>query len=259
MSFRFSCYRCVIVFSLTAINQTSYLAQVAVETTRSDTNSTQLFESESTSQDSKEIWNLSELEWERVANLKEGIRGTLSIENISPVEILGIHARNEHDRRRYAELWAKIVYEDTQRILAFQHAFDAAMRELTQGQNMIDLSRLPNRKATQHEFNLNDRLVLFDQFPCGDCRSTLARIRQVLHRVGGLDIYIQSLDAEDEYQLRQWAESAGISRLEVRSRRITLNFDSGLLQKIRPEAPDPPILMKRQGDQFQVIQFSALP
>ncbi len=37
-------------------------------------------------------WNLSEMEWQRYRQLMQGIRGSISPETISPIEVLGIHA-----------------------------------------------------------------------------------------------------------------------------------------------------------------------
>ena len=66
-----------------------------------------------------ENWNLSEEEWQRYETLKKGIRGRLSAANISPIEVLGIHARDDAERQRYALRWASIMYEDAERVLSF--------------------------------------------------------------------------------------------------------------------------------------------
>ncbi|MDZ7753293.1 MAG: hypothetical protein U5S82_16990 [Gammaproteobacteria bacterium] len=55
------------------------------------------------------IWGLSLDEWQRYRTLMEGIRGSISPGTISPIEVLGIHARDEAERRRYAEQWAVMM------------------------------------------------------------------------------------------------------------------------------------------------------
>ena len=52
------------------------------------------------------IWDLSDTEWRRYRSLMDGIRGSISPATLSPIEVLGIHARDEAERRRYAERWA---------------------------------------------------------------------------------------------------------------------------------------------------------
>ena len=91
----------------------------------------------------------------------QGIRGSISPSTISPIEVLGIHARDEAERQRYAEAWARIMYEDAGRILAFQQAYDAAVKRLYPNQPLIDVSRLPGKSAETTEFQSTDRLLFF--------------------------------------------------------------------------------------------------
>ncbi|MEW8057076.1 MAG: TIGR03759 family integrating conjugative element protein, partial [Candidatus Thiodiazotropha sp.] len=49
------------------------------------------------------LWGLSETEWRRYKQLMQGIRGSISPATISPIEVLGIHARDDAERQRYAE------------------------------------------------------------------------------------------------------------------------------------------------------------
>ena len=48
-------------------------------------------------------WGLSATEWQRYQQLMQGIRGSVSPATISPIEVLGLHARDSDERRRYAE------------------------------------------------------------------------------------------------------------------------------------------------------------
>ena len=65
------------------------------------------------------VWALSEDEWRRYRLLMQGVRGSVSPATLSPIEVLGIHARDTQERRRYAEQWARMMREDAERILAF--------------------------------------------------------------------------------------------------------------------------------------------
>jgi len=94
-------------------------------------------------------WNLSDTEWRRYRSLMDGIRGSISPATLSPIEVLGIHARDEAERRRYAERWARLMREDAERILAFQHAYDQAWQRLFPAEPLIDLARLPDEKASE--------------------------------------------------------------------------------------------------------------
>ena len=64
-----------------------------------------------------EAWDLSDIEWQRYRALMEGIRGSISPATLSPIEVLGIHARDEGERRRYAERWARLRAAQGDRLL----------------------------------------------------------------------------------------------------------------------------------------------
>ena len=87
-----------------------------------------------------QIWGLSNEEMVRAKVLLEGPRKSFSVENLSPVEALGIHARNDAERRRYAEIFARAFHADVERSLAWNEAFTEAMQRLYPNEPVIDYS-----------------------------------------------------------------------------------------------------------------------
>ena len=77
-----------------------------------------------------QIWGLNEEEMLRAKVLLQGPRKAFSVENLSPIEALGIHARTDAERRKYAEKFAKAFHDDVQRSLAWQAAYSEAIRRL---------------------------------------------------------------------------------------------------------------------------------
>jgi integrating conjugative element protein (TIGR03759 family) len=69
-------------------------------------------------------------DYRRYQALMNGVRGAISDPRISPIEVLGIHARDDAERRKYAEMFARLMAEDTQRVLQFQLEYDRAFRRL---------------------------------------------------------------------------------------------------------------------------------
>ena len=57
-----------------------------------------------------QIWNLSDEEMRRAKVLLEGPRKLFSVANLSPVEALGIHARTDAERRKYAEMFVRAFH-----------------------------------------------------------------------------------------------------------------------------------------------------
>ena len=87
-----------------------------------------------------QIWGLSDEEMIRAKVLLQGPRRSFSVENLSPVEALGIHARNDGERRKYAEMFARALHADVERSLAWNQAFTEAMGRLYPGDPVVDSS-----------------------------------------------------------------------------------------------------------------------
>ena len=87
-----------------------------------------------------QIWGLSNEEMTRAKVLLEGPRKSFSVENLSPGEALGIHARTDAERRKYAEMFARAFHSDVERSLAWNQAFTEAMGRLYPNEPIIDYS-----------------------------------------------------------------------------------------------------------------------
>lgn len=94
-----------------------------------------------------QLWGLSTDEMTRAKALMQGPRAAFSVSNLSPVEALGIHARSEAERRKYAEMFARALHDDVKRTLAFQGAFQEAMTRLYGNEPVVDFSRVPRVAA----------------------------------------------------------------------------------------------------------------
>lgn len=90
-----------------------------------------------------QIWGLNDEEMLRAKLLLEGPRKSFSVENLSPVEALGIHARSEAERRKYAELFARALHDDVERSLAWNSAFTEAMQRLYPNEPVVSSVGLP--------------------------------------------------------------------------------------------------------------------
>lgn len=97
---------------------------------------------DATTRDAARDWGLSVDEILRYQALMRGYRGSVSDPRISPIEVLGIHARDDAERRRYAELLVKIMVQDADRILAFERERMAAVARLyPQGLKVLDYGK----------------------------------------------------------------------------------------------------------------------
>ena len=153
-------------------------------------------------------WNLSETEWQRYRQLMQGIRGSISPETISPIEVLGIHARDEAERQRYADAWARAMHEDVDRILAFQRAYDAAGRRLYPNEPLIDAGRLPVKAKSQQPVS---RAIVYCFSPDSRVRPVMRcwRLIQKIDEISGIDIYLMGMAPGDDQAVRDMGINSG--------------------------------------------------
>jgi integrating conjugative element protein (TIGR03759 family) len=203
-------------------------------------------------------WNLSESEWRRYRQLMQGIRGSISPGMISPIEVLGIHARDEAERQRFAERWAQTMHEDAERILAFQHAYDEAIRRLYPGERLIDPDRLPEPSEKTGSLEPGDRVLFFTRTECPVCDALFGRLIQRIDAIAGIDIYLTGQPGGNDEAVRDWAKDHAIKPEWVRSRRVTLNHDAGALEQLTHGEGQVPYLMRRRGEDVSPLRVSDL-
>lgn len=203
-------------------------------------------------------WGLDESEWQRYQALMAGIRGSISPATLSPIEGLGIHARDDAERRKYARLFAETMRQDTERVLAFQHAYDEAWNGLNPSGIIIDPARLPISQSPLARFQPGDRLLLFVKpLDCPVC-DDLLRIAHQGERAGAqLDIYMTG-NVQDA-TIRKWAQQHGINPDDVKTRRITLNHERGELLQVGGPAASAPLLAMARNSQISLLHTDAKP
>ena len=188
----------------------------------------------------------------------QGIRGSISPSTISPIEVLGIHARDEAERQQYAEAWARAMREDVDRILSFQRAYDTAVKRLYPNEPLIDIDRLPGKSAETSALQSTDRLLFFARPACPVCDVLVNKLLKRIDEVSGIDIYLTELAPGDDAAVRDWASSHRIEPEWVRSRRVTLNHDGGALKKLTNGQGEVPYLLRRRGEELSQLRASDL-
>jgi integrating conjugative element protein (TIGR03759 family) len=199
---------------------------------------------------SREPWGLTEPEWTRYLQLMKGIRGSVSQGNISPLEVLGIHAETEKERRDYARRFARMMKEDTERVLAFSKAYADEAAQLNAGLPIIDkaLMQLVAGVANPDKAILpGDRLLLFTRTQsCGECERLLATAVELSSQAHAqLDIYFH--DATTDQEIRQWVDQHAIDPDRIKAGTITFNHHRGELSQLAGVTATVPKLMRLRG------------
>ena len=231
-------------------------AQTAANPSRdADSASATHGESASLGQFSREQWNLSEAEWTRYQTLMRGMRGSVSPATLSPVEVLGIHAQTEAERKDYARRWAKLMHEDAARILAFQAAYNEASRELDPDGNIIDIAKLPGVAPPNTPVEWvqpGDRVLLFMALDCFNCAGFLRAAREASGKGAQVDVYITGI-ATDKAIL-DWAATQGFDPKAVQAKKTTFNRERGELATLVGFGASPPKMVRLRNRTATLVE-----
>lgn len=205
-------------------------------------------------------WDMDVREWSRYRELSQGLRGHLSGPGITPVEVLGIHARSPEERRHYARRFARLMYEDTKKVLAFQRDYDQEVRHLTQGGPLIDPEQVRIRDANSApELVETDTILLFVKSDCPVCDRLLEQALQAHESVAGIEIYIAGMERAELAEFDAWLTAGNIDPSFFRSGKVRFQSAQPLLQSLNRSKEDLPILMKRRNGRLKRLSTSALP
>lgn len=188
-------------------------------------------------------WGLQPQEWQRYQELMDGPLGIYS-PGLDPLSALGISARDEAERRRYAEIQVMAETQRVERELAYQRAYDEAFRRLYPG--LLPLGSDSGSRTTVTQATSSGRLAVFVREACTPC---VDKVRQLQQAGTAFDLYLVD-SGQDDALIRRWATKAGIEPQKVFSRTITLNHDAGRWQALGLGGELPAVL-REVGGQWQ--------
>lgn len=163
-------------------------------------------------------WGLRGDEWARYRELMEGPLGTYS-PNLDPLSALGIEARSDEERRRYAELQVQVEARRVEKLLAYQRAYDDAWQKLHPGVQRVNLPEATPGTALPS----GGRTAVFVKDGCATCGQLVQRLQA---SGAEFDLYMVG-SRQDDARIRDWAKRAQIDPDRVRNGSITLNHDAG--------------------------------
>lgn len=189
-------------------------------------------------------WGLSTEEWARFRALMQGPLGIYS-PNLDPLTALGIEARSEQERQRYAELQVQAEAHRVEKLLTYQRAYDDAWQRLHANMPRVIL---PDAGPAFSPVTpaANGRIAVFVKDACAACDQTTLRLQ-----AAGMEFDIYVVDSRaDEAHIRAWAQRIGIDPAKVRSGQVTLNHDSGRWLSLGLQG-DLPAIVRQVGGQWQ--------
>ncbi|HCE5828578.1 TPA: TIGR03759 family integrating conjugative element protein [Pseudomonas aeruginosa] len=190
-------------------------------------------------------WGLRPEEWTRYREVMRGPLGIFS-PNLDPLTALGIEARSDDERRRYAELQVQVEAHRVEKTLAYQRAYDAAWQRLHPGMQRVNLPGANIASSTSAASSDAHRMAVFVKDECAPCGQLVQQLQ-----VSGteFDLYMVG-SRQDDARIRDWAKRARIDPSRVRNGSITLNHDAGRWLSLGLQG-DLPAVVRQVGDQWQ--------
>jgi hypothetical protein len=96
-----------------------------------------------------QLWGISAQEMQRAVQLMRGPRGSFSVANISPLEVLGIHAKTDAERQKYAELFAQAYVADVNRSIAWAKVSQVEIKRITGNSPVVSFEGMSGVEATK--------------------------------------------------------------------------------------------------------------
>lgn len=231
----------VVVLSLS-----TYMLPVEAGQTTSERSATSTTNSQITQSGKKhQEWGISEAEYARYEELMKGVRGAISPDNISPIEVLGIHAKTDAERNKYAKLWADIMEKDAERVLKFQAAYNAAW-EAKGSPDIIDMSKIKSRNKRQSvTANKPVKYILFTNL--GGCEQCSQKLNGALNTLmlspnATLEVNFADSKGKGAGVVRSWAQQNNLNTEWLKTKRVVLRHGSNMLSHYKLTADDMPAL-----------------
>jgi integrating conjugative element protein (TIGR03759 family) len=199
-------------------------------------------------------------EWTRYESIMQG-EGKYHWSDADPVLVLGMYAKSESERRRYAEMMAKKEHALQEKFIAFNREYLKAFERLYGNEKILDMDVMMalyeqngqsdmndqlqvNTKAPNALDTMGDRIILFVNTTCPACDEYFKQIRSA-QSYSSLDIYFVG-DSRDN--ISAWARRMGVAPEEVRATTVTLNPDKDTHRKYgSPALPASYYFNKKDG------------
>lgn len=202
-------------------------------------------------------WGLDTKEWDRYEAIMQGRRGIWS-PGLDPLTALGVEAKSNAERMRYARLQVVAEHDRAEAELAYQKVYDRAFNDLYPNAMLIGEAE-PSFLKNQPPSSLTEQIptILFVSLNCVSCDTVVRKLASKSSR-GRVDIYVIGTEGDDSV-IRSWAAKVGIKPEQVRSRQITLNHNKEELILVtgKPTISPKylPLAFKQVGKQWQKIDI----
>jgi integrating conjugative element protein (TIGR03759 family) len=187
----------------------------------------------------RELWGLSEEEWERYQQIITLSPWSVWEHNATPLSLLAFYSDNQAERRRYARRQAELDQWREAAVMLWEQLYDQERLEVNK-EFKAALQNQTEHKSISSLSNSDQVLVFIDLDQCEQaCKATS---NQIFSSEATAHLYF--MGRPDREKIFQWASQMEIPVERVKQKNITLNTERG---EARRYGVDPDSLSEKQG------------
>lgn len=203
------------------------------------------------------VWQLTEAEEQRYLNLMRS-KSTLYYHglNMTPVDILGLNARDDAERAHFATLAARHEAQKVAQNIAWNNAFHQAYNQLFKDIPVVgQFDPTPFSPHAHQPITLNPgaQLYLFIK-PDDSVKSIVLQLIDAIQRTPNSQLHVLCVDMDNE-AMQRWANQHQLPMLLIAARKLTLNPGQQQFDSLSLQHKKTPLLLLAQEKQSQVVDL----
>lgn len=207
---------------------------------------------------SQKIWGISEPDMKRYKLLMQSKSGVYyKDKELSPIEILGINARDNTERDHFAKLLVKANSQRIAKELAFEKSYSRAYKKHIKNNNLPVVRNFDTDKYSPFNYKAvdlqdGDDLMLFVNNEIHVRRIIGPLLSEIINNNKvKLNVYFMDKKIHKD-EIFSWAKKQNIPVDLVKDKRITLNIGYNGFNKINKNETLPAMYLVRSGDTTEI-------
>ncbi|HFL2713429.1 TPA: TIGR03759 family integrating conjugative element protein [Legionella pneumophila] len=203
------------------------------------------------------VWGLSETEEKRYLQLMQSRSGMYYKDlRMTPVDILGLNAKDDAEREHFAELAARQEAQKVAQNIAWNNAFYKAYNELFKDVPVVgNFDPSPYSPYAHHPIQLKAGETLYLFIRSDDAVTTIVlQLIDAINRTPNTKLNLLFLDM-DNNTIQLWANKHQIPIQLVTNQQITLNPGNQQFEGLSLTKKQTPLLLIANGKSSQVVDL----
>lgn len=197
------------------------------------------------------VWGLSDDEEKRYLFLIQNQSGFFyDLKKVSPVEILGMNARTDNERKKYAEMDAKNQFQYMAKYLSYVSDYNQAALSLKDKLKLPVINQFDYKPFSPYNYKpisleSNDKLMLFLKLNSA-VKPIIASLLNSMTKNNKISLNVYFIGKNiSKTAIETWAQDQNIPPAMVEHNQITLNFGNSEFESLKTTKSLPVLVLIR--------------